>query len=356
MFFKKLLNFIYEITPPIVIKIYNKIKNNSGTNEDIVGEEVRYNRFAISVAERKRLPFADVESITKDYICSIDFSDCFFYGAVKVLNDYIGLYANIYNCGSFCIQHGFHFPDFIPSGMFENVKNYLAWSDIEKNYFFNKINSKIYSIGAPFLYAQSLLSENQILKEKQRLGYNLLVYPSHSLSYTSVEFNIDEFIKVIDSEKERFDSIRICIFWVDVKKGLHKKFQEAGYECVCCGRIDDYYFLNRQRSLLEIADCVLSNDLGSHVGYSLYLKKPVRIIKQDINTSWFYKDNICEVECEKRYLEIRKRFETYIGLFTDSEYRITEQQMKFADDYWGFSCKKKPEEILQIYKEIFSDI
>ncbi len=351
MFLKRLYNFIYELTPPIVIKIYHKIKKTSKVNA-----EVLYNKFAICVAERKNLPFSDVEIIAKDFVYSIDFSDCFFYGAVKVLNDYIGLYAGFYNLGSLSIRHGFDFPDFTPIGLFKNVDNYLTWSDIEKEYFCDKIKSKIYAIGAPFLYANSILSESQILKEKQRLGYNLLVYPSHSLSYTSVEFDVDGFIKMIDSEKDKFDSIRICIYWADVKKGLHKKFQEAGYECVCCGRLEDYYFLNRQRSLLEITDCVLSNDLGSHVGYSLYLKKPVRIIKQDINASWLNKDNIFEAEIEKHYLDIRKRFEPYIDLFIGSEYKITDQQMKFADDYWGFSCKKKPEEMLQIYKEIFSAV
>lgn len=108
--------------------------------------------------------------------------------------------------------------------------------------------------------------------------------------------------------------------------------------------------------MLEIADCVLSNDLGSHVGYSLYLKKPVRMIKQEINASWVNNDNIFEEEIEKRYFDIRKRFEQYIDLFTGSEYIITEQQMEFADTYWGFSCKKEPEEMLQIFKEIFSYI
>lgn len=351
MFLQSLYNFIYELTPPIVIKIYHKIKKTPQINEVVV-----YNKYAISVTERKRIPLSDVEKMAEDFSGKIVCPDCFYYGAIRIFNNYIGVYATFYKHYTLCIQHGFHFPEFFPIKFFDVVKNYLAWSDIEKNYFINKIQSKIYVVGAPFLYAKSLLSEEQILKEKKRLGYNLLVYPSHSLSYINVEFDMDEFIRIIDSEKERFDSVRICLHYADVQKGLHKRFQEAGYECVCCGRLEDYYFLNRQKSLLEIADCVLSNDLGSHVGYCLYLKKPVRIIKQDINAFWLNKDYAFEVEIEKRYLDIRNKFGSYIDLFTDSEYKITEQQMKFADDYWGFSCKKTPEEMLQIYKEIFSEV
>lgn len=348
-----LKDIVWNLTPPIVVKLWHKIRGDINeqnvttkkTDKELIFEYIN------EVNRRKSLPFNDIESLSKEFNGNMQSLLCLGtyepsnYGAFHVLSEYAGLLMGIAP-RNFTIQHGFHLEGTISNDLFEGIKHYLCWGKTDKDYFSKQIKDMVIDvIGTPFLYAKSLLSEEEILQEKKRLGRNLLAFPSHSLTKVGAEFNVEDFVEVLKQEEKKFDTVRVCLYWADIFLGHDKIYRDNGFECVCSGNIADLFFLNRQKSLFEIADCTISNDMGSHVGYSLIMGKPHNLINQKIESK-FLDGFYSEIE----YFSMQKIHdvsrENAKKLFENNfNYKITKEQLDFVDMYWGVSDKKSPSEI-----------
>lgn len=347
-----LKDIVWNLTPPIVVKLWHKIRGDSNeqnvttkkTDKELIFEYIN------EVNRRKNLSLDNIKDLASPIlgqelyndlgqnIISLGDPEPILYGNYYVLCKYADIFCNIIPQG-LKLQHGCWFEGRLPNEAYLSYNSYICWGESEKIYSQQFFKSPVYAIGAPFFYANSLLNEELFLAEKKRLGYNLLVFPSHSSNAFNIEYNIGDFIDYIKSEQKKFQTVRICLYWADVQKGLDKIYKENGFECICAGHIGDLYFLNRLRTFIELSDCTMSNDFGSHIGYSLFLNKPHNIYSQSVSSS----------ELKTVSQNIINDINSAKLLFSNNnDYIITKEQKEFVDKYWGISQIKSPNELAKI--------
>ena len=311
-------------------------------------------KYQTEMQRRANLPFQDIEALSEpistDYISGLiyDFREPVYYGAYSVLKEYAGLETFVMPPHRLGLQHGYVFEMHTWEQSKLELRN-LVWSEkLVKMYQEHTSNKDIYAIGAPFFYAESLMNAEQIRAEKQRLGCNLLAFPMHSSVCCDTDFDPHKFLSVLEEEKKHFDTVRVCMYWKDILRGAHKVYIDHGFECVCNGHINDINFLRRQKALFEIADATISNGIGSHVGYSVFMGKPHKLIDDSYEykggdgaqlTDMMTKDNFKRVE--QAFLE-------------SDEYVITQSQRDIVEEFWGVSCFKNKEELKSLLLSLYN--
>ena len=344
-----LRSFIKLFVPPIVFKLKKQ-------NKPIVSQKQILYDYFVDMNFRSKLSFQDLENLSKDYsfeqfqtICH-DIGEPNYYGGFFSLLHYSGLKMFL-PPKKFTIQHGILYgvSTWI---MGQKVDVSLVWSKKIKEMYENTINDrKIIAIGAPFFYSESLLSENQIEQEKKRLGKNLLAFPMHSTYFIDTIYDYKNFIGVLNQQRKFFDNVRVCLYWRDIQKGIDKMYKEEGFECVCCGHMFDMFFLPRLKSLLEIADCTISNGVGSHIGYSVYMNKPHYLVPDDYSIN----DIIGNAGREEMIIKQNSQNykEIYDGFINNRNYVIDKSHIGIADKYWGVSDIKQPSQIKEMFESFY---
>lgn len=311
-------------------------------------------RYQYEIQRRAFLPSQAIEKLSQPIAREdmsgliYDFREPVYYGAFSVLKEYAGLETFVLPPHKLGLQHGYVFEMHTWEQSKLELRN-LVWSDkLVKMYQEHTDNKDIYAIGAPFFYAKSLLSKMQIDTEKKRLGKNLLAFPMHSSVCCDTDFDPNKFISILEEERKHYDTVRVCLYWKDILRGSHKVYLEHGFECVCNGHINDMNFLRRQKALFEIADATISNGIGSHVGYSVFMEKPHKLIKDSYHykggdgvqlTDMMTKDNFKRVE--KAFLE-------------SNDYVITQGQRDVVEEFWGLSCFKTQEELRSLLLKLYN--
>ena len=304
--------------------------------------------YIVELNRRSRLPFQDIMALSQDFsfsdIASIssDMDEPNYYGSFWTLAHYAGFSLMNLPPRNFSIQHGIVY-DFSQWEREKLGKENLVWSREIVEMYKKMGATKVLAIGAPFLYAESLLSNEDIANEKKRLGRNLLAFPMHSTHFIDKNYDPNHFVKVLKSQRDSFDSVRVCLYWKDIQRGIASFFQNAGFECVCCGHMFDQFFLQRQKSLYEIADATISNALGSHVGYSVSMNKPHWLVPDEFELVDIKGNDGFE---EMNRIKGNEKIEYIKSLFmNNSSFNISQDQIKIVDKYWGLSDKKMPKEM-----------
>lgn len=197
----------------------------------------------------------------------------------------------------------------------------------------------ICNIGPYIHYAHSILSQTEIDIFKRKFGKTLVVFPSHSIESTEWErvsgFDvfIEEYVK-----KHNIKTVIISMFFIDIQKGYHHVYEEKGYEIFCAGHRHNADFLDRQKALLKVADYVVSEGVGTHIGYCLAMNVPVQIYKNDNKLI----TSNSEEEIDYNLIE------NIASSFYDYSDRITEAQIEIGNYYFGLDSLKSREEMREI--------
>lgn len=351
--------FLRLFTPPMYYIIRDRLLGNaSPVNEETISYEEIDKQYTLALVDRCKLPFQDIYGLSKDIpldwmgVLYSESMESTFYGSFQTLMSYCDLDFIKTPPPNFAIQHGYVFE---MSGWEKSKleKINLVWSrELKRLYNEYTDNSRIYPVGAPFFYADSILKDSEIVSEKKRLGKNLLAFPMHSSHFVDTNYDPKNFINVLKEQQNIFDSVRVCLYWKDVIRGRGNIFQENGFECVCCGHIFDVNFLRRQRALFEIADATISNGVGSHIGYSLYMNKPHWLIPDSfeyVDLNGTDGEELYSIVSKKNYIDVHDAF---IG---NSNYVITDEQRNIVDKFWGISNKKSPEELRKLIIKLYSN-
>jgi hypothetical protein len=310
------------------------------------------NVFRKRIAENLRASLFDYKTLVKDipYFPTDLVIDNNLYGLTNVLKEYCGIQLD--KSLDVYIEHGVYFGPFVRWDQYVwNVSYNITFGQQRCNHLLNKkINKKILAIGPYIHYAQNLFDNNEIKLFKKTYGKILLVFPTHCGPETGVEFDVKSFIHEIELIRiDRFDSVFISLYWLDIIDGKYIScYEEMGYKIVTSGHRFDINFLNRQKTLIELADFTMSNYAGTHVGYCIYLRKPHYIYKQEVeyieangkNSFELWTDDDTRLRLLEE-LEINNSFGVYKNF-------ISEEDNKVVDMYWGTSFIKSPEELRKI--------
>ncbi len=277
-----------------------------------------------------------------------------FYGINHILKKYAGLPDDYqFKC---VIQHSVSFYDLKTDQEFDqNLPVILTTSDYSKSLYEKYAgNKKIYPISTHILYADDFYNEKKFLSEKKKLGKNLLFFPVHTACWVDVSSDTDWLIEEILKIKNEydFDSVTICVYWLDVLKGLHKKFDrpDLNFNVVTAGHMLDPMFLVRLKTIIKLSDLCMSNSLGSYLFYAISLNRPFYLLKDNsISTrvlssseDKFYSDKFWELFNKKPEV-----IETY-QLFNKVTMELTQEQLKFRDKYCDLKSFRSPQEFKEI--------
>lgn len=355
----KAKEFLRLLLPPICYRIKDKFKHGYSLSYEKPSKDKLMYECIRAINERAELSLTDIAGLTDEVpyggmqFLTVGEWEPSYYGSFYELQNYAKIRVHNFPPKKLNIQHG------ILCEMFDFEKKTLeninwVWSPkVLHMYGEHTDNPHIYPIGAPFFYAKSILSKEEIQKEKKRLGRNLLAFPTHSVYYADVKYDATGFINLLKEEQKKFDTVRICIYWRDYQRGLAKVYQDAGFECVCCGHLLEPFFLERQKALFEIADATISNAVGSYLGYSIYMNKPHWMVPdkfelKDLDNRGTGKKEVEIWDSSPNYQRLREAF------MNNPDYKITQEQRDIVDEYWGVSCIKTPEEIRQLINEAYN--
>jgi hypothetical protein len=270
-----------------------------------------------------------------------------FYGSSHVLKVYANR-SERYSIKAY-LQHGVNFGDWhdelVP------LPSYLIWGKQRQEIIKNRTKRDVFVIGAPFFYAVNFLSDEKIQSERSRLGKNLLVFPVHSIPRVECIYNIEKFISQLHELECIFDSIRICLYYCDIQRGMHEKYLENNFECVTAGHQYDVNFLARLKSLIMISDATLANHIGSYSGYSVFLGRPHRLLLDNYEfKSRILFSNLKMVEREDKAYREDMYYQEIEKMFADNiSFKCLPEHIDVIDPYWGFSELKTKEELREIF-------
>lgn len=241
-------------------------------------------------------------------------------------------------------EHGIVFSDSLQSILninLDRIGNIYTYSDKRKSIIQKYVkeqggNNKVYTVGPYILGARGFWSESKIAELKAKYGKILLCYPAHSITNVRNEFDLDVFIGHIEKIRMSFDTVFVCLHLLDLNGPLEDKCIEHGFKVVSNGNPHDPMFLSRQKSMMQLADMVMSNCIGTHVGYSIALGTPFYFIPQEIiNISTSdEKQNTYESE-EKNAKD--KLCDNLSRLFGDFSFAINDEQRTFVKEIWGIN-------------------
>ena len=131
-----------------------------------------------------------------------------------------------------------------------------------------------------------------------------------------------------------FETVFVNMYYYDILHTDYAKYYlEAGFKIVTAGHQLDIYFLSRLKSIIELSDYTVSNSVGTHLGYCIWMNKPHYIID----------DQIINETNERDYKKIGSFFLTYTEQIQPEQYAVVEK-------YWGFDSVRTSEELKSILK------
>ena len=202
---------------------------------------------------------------------------------------------------------------------------------IIKKYLKNKgLKREVITVGPYIKGAKFFKSEKEIQKLKEKFGKTLLVFPSHSTHDIDSVYDRNELIEEIKRVSINFNTVLICLYWKDILTGKHTIYESAGLKIVTAGYGNDPAFLSRLKDLIEISSQTMSNNIGTHIGYSVCMDKPHYLYTQKSEHLTANKQE--KFEPDHSYHEIKKQFELIFGNYSEV---ITPEQLELVKKYWG---------------------
>lgn len=200
----------------------------------------------------------------------------------------------------------------------------------------------LFSLGTFIAYAEPHVPTEMLRQAKSELGKTMVVFPYHSTHWLTAHLDVRAFCAAIDKAAKGVDSVLVCLYWKDVLLGRDAEFRACGYECTTAGHMYDPMFLSRLRSILSLADVTVSNQMGTHVGYSIALGVPHWFL----STGTLSLDNPHSVTFDPGVNHLPpQHVREMMDVFAERTDTITPVQRNLAERYWGASEPLSPVEL-----------
>ena len=314
--------------------------------------QIRYPEFKKVVEARAKLDLFEYRQIAQPLpkcyyeLCTDNGS----FGIGWCIRHYCGITKSYLNA---MVEHGYFFGNYVQE--MEKVtfaKKLFTFGDIRKKHIEAVVKDKEVILIGPYIhYAPDYYDSEHFAIAKKEIGRTLLVFFSHSATGTSVSFDLDALIETINSIRKDFQTVVISLFWSDINPDIEKRLKNEEYLIFSSGHRYDYYFLSRQKTMIQLADMTMSNSVGTHVAYCTYLGKPHWIIRQKIERKALNKIGAANIEIASHIgeesssqVELKELYEA----FSDYHYVLTDEQKRVCNKYFGFNYVRTPEEMREL--------
>ncbi|MDR1761661.1 MAG: hypothetical protein LBR55_04360 [Bacteroidales bacterium] len=316
IFFRFIRGSIKFITSPFILLWYRLKHNNS--------EEFK---------QREKASFFDTKLLSQPlpYIPRHICHGLNYYGFFSSFTQYAGIKKINSRYG---IEHGLYI-----AAKGKKYGTEITFSDYREQALL-KAHAKAIKIGPYIHYATPVLDDSSFLKLKQQLGKVLLVFPVHSIDSVKIMYDIQAFIDFIEDHKAPYNTVMVCLHWKDFELHRDIMYEKQGYKIVTAGHPYDTHFLSRLKSIISLSDMVVANDVGTFLGYSIYMNKPVYLYSQPIeftigNSEKSFNKEI-NIRNHKEWEEVRKVKKNLHELFNIFEEKITSEQYSKVSYLFGF--------------------
>ncbi len=274
------------------------------------------------------------------------------YGHAHQLKKYAGIKTDLKSY----LEHGLFWGGMVhPDERFWHFKKIITFSNLRKIAIENALPGKTAIPVGPYIhYAEPVFSADKMAALKAELGKVLLVFPSHSVKNLESQFDFEHFLGEINRLKSGFDTVLVSLYFIDAQDEKRvKMYTDKGFRIVTSGHKFDHNFIARQKTIIQLADATVSNEVGTHVGYCIHLNKPHYIFKQKLARTSTSSE---EIERHKRLFNNQEvvlreeQFEEVYAAFSSySNTEITDLQRSVVEKYWGTDCVKSPEEMKNLF-------
>lgn len=311
------------------MKFYDKIIGKIRRHVILPLLDVSENEYFVQkeIDKRAKLQIFDYETLSKDLEICMNYKYFnHFYGHDKVVKKALGLSELPSNM---VIEHGIYFGDFFTEINQVKEPQIITMGSQREEYLKEK-GYAVTAIGPYIKYVDFYRPMSYLKRIKRKYGKILLVFPTHSVETDSVDYNINQFIDEIKKHAIDFDSVFVCMYWKDVQEGKHLQYLREGFTIVTAGNRWDPNFLSRLKDVLWLSDMTMSNDLGTFIGYALYMGKAYYYFDQD---KLFYdeKGAVQRQDDDK----IKRNKILFSRCFGNYSVEITEEQRNLVRRYWG---------------------
>jgi len=288
----------------------------------------------------KKVDFFQYEKLAKsNIVIPYGLISVFLYGNYKAVAQ---LKGSVFNFWNEYLEHGVAYIESLDSISFggyadrKTIKKIYTYSENRKQVILkylahNGFKKEVIALGPYIKGSSHFYSIDELQNLKAKYGKILLVFPMHSIPGAKAQYDHVAFMNAIKEVSSYFDNVFVCMYWHDILEdnSLIEEYEKQGYIIVCNGHKGDPKFLNRQKDLIYLSDMVMTNALGTYMGYAICMQKPLYFYTQKI----FYKldtDPSLEAMSSEKKLLIE-----YARLFGNFSFDITEEQITMIKKYWG---------------------
>ena len=216
----------------------------------------------------------DIERIRKAYKKKRNYIE--WYGMKKGLLSYLGLpdflplKAHLQHGAGMLYRNGV--PD--PLVLDTKYKKIFLCNSYQKNICEKYLPDKeIYVIGSIYpLYRQ----RKGIVQDENAQG--TLFFPAHSTEQVKAVDNIEKTLKILSALPDELKPIKVSIYYKDLLNGLHKIYEENGYETFTNGPRSDPSFIDKFYKTLKTVKYTMGTTMGSQTYYAIEMGIPYFIM------------------------------------------------------------------------------
>jgi hypothetical protein len=244
----------------------------------------------------------------------------------------------------FMLEHGVNFSDV---SSYEDplpwVRSYLCMGPHRAERLRRMFGVRGVAVGPYIQYARSVMRPAWQDEVKRSLGRTLLVIPAHSVENVARGWSAADLIALVQEHCRRhhFDSVIWQAFWKDAPP----RHLPENWILACNGHMSNPWFLDCQRTLLELADSMVAFTLGSHVGYAIALNKPVLFVPLDIQQDVSAASDLWRHRYTSEWRE-RAELMRRLGIEPrpdDLQILDGPRARQILDPFFGFDCRLEPE-------------
>lgn len=244
------------------------------------------------------------------------------------------------------MEHGLKFDDNATMlGMDTQFETILTPSALRADIVNRTSDKRAIPIGFFALHAKALFPKFGLSEVAEHDRRGTLVFPFKSTPNTTVSFDHAAFARDLAALPEKFHPVYVCVYWSDVKKGVHRIYRDAGIPVVTAGHRYDPMFMFRILDLCRRFRYAASNELATNL-----------FISFDAGCRFFYIPG----PGYKREIGIHKKVDdrsgttyeenraTFRALFSELRDAPTPEQSAFVKRYLGTDNFASPQELKRI--------
>lgn len=240
------------------------------------------------------------------------------------------------------VEHGLIFHDrMFTDTRFTARPSLVTFGDYRQSVLRSKTNRPVFKVGPYIHYATSYYDPTAFADLKHKYQKTLLVFPSHGTDAAVVSLEEKEYISKVRELAKGYDSVIVNVFWWNINDPVVSAFESEGFHIACAGVRDDVFFLSRLRTMIELADGVAGDGIGTHVGYALGLGVPYTMLPMSSTLS-----NITGVDSIPS--DTQSDLARVADLLSSVPQEI-DRCKEACSPYWGFEYVRTPEELGAIY-------